>query len=297
MNKKLSVIIGIIILTVVLFSIKDQQQTPAPNSKINVITSFYPLYFFASQIMGDEANVTNITPAGAEPHDYEPTAADIARIEKSSILILNGGQLEPWGDKITNDLKDTNVTVITAGEHLFSNEMKDPHIWLDPVFAQKMVDSIASAAEKKDPVHADLYRVNAKKLNDQLLAIDTDYKTHLIHCQQHDIVTSHAAFAYLADRYHLNQIAISGLSPDEEPAPSRLAEVARLVKEKHIKYIFFESLVNPKLSETIAYETGAQTLVLDPIEGITDQDLQKGETYITHMQENLKHLQIALSCQ
>jgi zinc transport system substrate-binding protein len=133
-------------------------------------------------------------------------------------------------------------------------------------------------------------------LESDLDQLNAEYKAGLSSCQKKDFVTSHAAFGYLAATYGINQIAISGVSPDEEPSSQKLAEVANLVKQKDIKIIFFESLVSPKLSETIASETGAKTMVLDPIEGITSNDLKVGHTYLTVMRDNLAALQDALQC-
>ncbi len=133
-------------------------------------------------------------------------------------------------------------------------------------------------------------------LNQKLDQLDKTYAEGLKTCKQKDIITSHAAFGYLATRYGLNQVAISGISPDEEPSSQQLAEVAKFAKENDVKYIFFESLVSPKLSETIAHEIGAKTLVLDPLEGISDDDIKQGKNYFTVMENNLKNLQKALQC-
>ena len=282
-------------------------------NKLKVTTSFYPLYFFATQIAGNNGNVKNITPAGAEPHDYEPTAQDIARIEKSDLLILNGG-VEAWGDKIKDNLKDKNVEIIVAGDGLLNQQLteqgkiaQDPHIWLDPTLAKKEVEKIKDGFIKKDPNNSSYYETNTKQLEDKLGQLDNTFKQGLSNCEKKDLVTSHAAFGYLASRYGLNQVPISGLSPDQEPSPKQLADVSNFAKKNNIKYIFFESLVSPKLSETIANEVGAKTLVLDPLEGLSDDEINKfatsqgsvvksGKDYFSVMQDNLKNLQVALVC-
>lgn len=302
MNKRIIIIGGfflIILLSyavkIVIFSNNNSENTISLNKDtITVTTSFYPLYFFAKEIGGDKADIVNITPAGSEPHDYDPTPANIVQIEKSKLLILNGAGLELWGDKIRENLKGKKTVILTMEEE---KTVKDPHVWLSPLLAKKQVEKITQGFEQVDSTHSSYYQGNAKELEDTLDALDKKFKDGLRTCKQKDIITSHAAFGYLAQSYGFNQVAISGLSPDEEPPPSKLAEVAKFAKENTIKYIFFESLVSPKLSQTIAKEVGAKSLVLNPIEGLTPEEMQAGKNYSTLMEENLSNLKLALECQ
>lgn len=300
--KKLITLFIIIAVSIGFIAISSNK-TRISSGKLKVIASFYPMYFFAQQIGGNKADVSSITPASAEPHDYEPTAQDIARINDGNMLVLNGGKLEAWGDKIKEQVKGTNVLVVTAGDGLANKTLnengqtiQDPHVWLNPILAKKEVTIIEKGYEKIDPKNADYFRTNAKKLEDELDKLDLEFKAGLASCQKKDFVTSHAAFGYLAVQYGINQVAISGVSPDEEPSSQKLAEISDLVKKENIKIIFFESLVSPKLSQTIAQETGATTMVLDPIEGLTKEDLQAGKNYSTVMRSNLLALQTALQC-
>lgn len=270
------------------------QTNQSTNTK-RIITSFYPLYFFTTRIVADVIEVRNITPAGAEPHDYEPTAKEIAQIEKSNLLLLNGGKLESWGDKVKEEVSKADVKILTVGDNLLSRE-NDPHIWLSPVLAKKIVQKIATEVEQLFFENRILFDRNAEELEKDLDQLDHEYREGLKNCKKKDIVTSHAAFGYLADDYGLRLVSISGISPDEEPSSADLSKIVQFVKNNKIQYIFFESLVSPKLSETIAYETGAQTLVLDPIEGLSDEEIVQGKSYLTKMRDNLKNLQKALEC-
>lgn len=306
MKRKYTVfIIGFLLIAVLIGFAYTNSATnnTVPSNKLQVFGSFYPMYFLAMQIGGDKADVRNITPAGSEPHDYEPSTRDIAQIEASNMLVLNGG-VEAWGGKLKDTLKGSNVEIITAGEELLTKglteegkKIKDPHIWLDPILAKIEAKNIENGFEKIDPKNAAYFQENAKKLNAKLDQLNTDFKQGLSSCQKKDIITSHSAFAYLADAYGLRQVSISGLSPDQEPSAKQLVDIARFAKENNIKYIFFERLVSPKLSETIAGEIGAKTLVLDPIEGISDDDIRQGKNYFTVMENNLKNLKLALGCQ
>ncbi len=303
MKKNLFIIIIVLVL-IGGFTIFNKNSQPAKpnNNKLQITASFYPLYFFANQIGGDKTEVKNITPAGAEPHDYEPTTQDIARIETSNMLVLNGG-VEAWGDKMKNNLKEKPVMIVIAGEGLLTQQLaeegekiQDPHVWLSPQLAKKEVEKIAQGFITVDPTNKSYYERNAKTLENNLDQLDAAYKQGLSNCEQKDIITSHAAFGYLARAYGLNQVAIAGLSPDTEPSSQQLTEVAKFAKENNVKYIFFESLVSPKLSETVAKEVNAKTLVLDPLEGLSDDESKQGKNYFTVMEDNLKNLQEALQC-
>ena len=306
MNKKyLSwFVFGIIFIGLITLIIKNTGTTPQnPSDKPQVVTSFYPLYFFTSQIAGDKADVANITPAGAEPHDYEPTPQDIVKIENSKLLVLNGGGLEAWGDKIKSTIDPKQTVVITAGEGLTTQQvteegqtMTDPHIWLSPVLASQIADKIEAGLVQIDPTNASYYQSNLQTLKSKLTTLDSEYKQGLASCAEKNIITSHAAFGYLATEYNLNQVPITGLSPDAEPSPKELADITKFAKDNHVKYIFFESLVSPKLSDTIATEVGAKTLVLNPIEGLTKDEIASGKDYFSEMRNNLTNLQTALQC-
>ncbi|MFA6994910.1 MAG: zinc ABC transporter substrate-binding protein [Patescibacteria group bacterium] len=311
LKKKLLIIIGGLIFLVLLALIIAMNflSTVKPlltgqADKIKVTASFYPLYFFAGVIGGQRAIVSNITPAGTEPHDYEPTAADMIQIETSRLLILNGGGLETWTQNIKQNINFRQTLVIRAGENLTNQginknnqEIVDPHVWLSPVLAQQMVDKITRGFIAVDPANQIYYQANADKLKIQLTQLDEEYVRGLSHCSHQDIVTAHAAFAYLAFQYHFNQLPIAGLSPEAEPAPQQLINIIQLVKSRQIKYIFFESLVSPKLAQMIAQEVGAQTLILNPLEGLTATEVAQNQNYFTVMRANLVNLQKALECQ
>ncbi|MFA6908273.1 MAG: zinc ABC transporter substrate-binding protein [Patescibacteria group bacterium] len=304
MKKKITIGIIIACCIGVFIWITVDQTSPADTDGLQVTASFYPLYYFTQQIGGDKVSVANITPAGVEPHDYEPTAKDVARIENSRLLIVNGGGLEAWLENVRQNITPGQTTIVTAGEGLPMQEVaeggetiSDPHVWLSPVLARHMVDVIASALTEADPSNGDYYGTNAQALQNRLIALDTEYHRGLRSCTRRTFVTAHAAFHYLAVTYNLEQLAITGISPESEPSPQELASIAEFAREHAVGYIFFEELVSPKLSETVAHEVGAQTLVLNPLEGLTSQDIADGKDYFTEMKSNLTNLQTALECQ
>jgi len=313
--KKL-IIVGTIVLlsifVIILYNIPEKNNSDQFSTPIKVTASFYPLAEFAKQVGGDRVEVVNIIPTGVEPHDFEPSPKDIATIFSSKVFIFNGVGFDPWAEKLKFDLEQKGVKTINMSEYvdLITSEEKhedeenheeeaeelDPHFWLDPVIAKKEVEIIRDVLISIDPEGSIEYINNAARYMEELTALDEKYKNGLASCEIRDAVASHAAFGYLAKRYNINIISIAGLSPEEEPSPKRMAEIAQLAKQKDIKYIFFETLVSPKLSETIAREIGAETLVFNPIEGLTKEEVEAGENYISIMEKNLANLRKALRC-
>lgn len=295
-------------LSIFLFSACTFPHSPdqPTDGKIRVVASFYPLAEFARQVGGNGVSVTTIISAGTEPHDFEPTPQDIARIQESRLFIYNGGTLDPWAGKIASELPSvtpagnagnpsSGVKTLNMAQALGLGGA-DPHFWLDPSLAQKEVTAIREALIQADPARAETYRQNADAYSIKLSALDLQYSRSLAACASREIFTSHAAFSYLARKYNLIQSSIAGLSPDAEPSARQLAELADSATAKKIKYIFFETLASPKLAETLATATRAQTLVLNPLEGLTADEVKSGRDYISVMQDNLKNLVLALNC-
>jgi zinc transport system substrate-binding protein len=207
---------------------------------------------------------------------------------------LNGAHLEPWKENILQIINTKMTRVVTMSDGL--TEANDPHFWLSPKLMKNMAEKISKTMQEADGLHASYYAQNEAVLQQKLSILDEEFTAGLLSCAKRDIVTSHNAFGYLANSYNLRQTPIAGLSPDAEPSPKQLADLSAFVKQNGIKYIFFESLTSPKLSQTLAKETGTQTLVLNPIEGLTPDEVTAGKDYMSEMRNNLKNLQIALEC-
>lgn len=291
----------IIIITALFLSISSYRISDA-SDKIKVAASFYPLAHFAEQVGGDKVDITKIIPGNAEPHEYEPTAKDMVKIQTSRVFIFNGAGLEPWAERILGDLKKKDILTLQMADHFALLGDKrgakyDPHIWLAPLFAIKEVEMIRDIFIKADPANGNYYRSNCAIYTGKLLLLNERYDRGLKSCKNRDIVVSHNAFGYLAERYGFEVHAITGLSPEEEPSPRRMAEIVRTARVKNIKYVFTELLDSPKIAETIANEVGAEILIYSHVSGLTDNDIMAGKTYISAMDENLKNLRLALSCE
>ncbi len=278
---------------------------PQNKAGLQVTASYYPLFDFAKQVGGDLVQATNVTPPGAEPHDFEPSAKALAEAQKSRVFIYNGGSLEPWTEKFRQDYKGTVIKAsqgipLQTGqpeEGQASGNVHDPHFWLDPILAEQIISNVKDGLSQADPAHAAIYARNAATYIRQLQQLDRDYRAGLSQCAQRTVIVSHQSMSYLAARYNLSVEAIAGLSPDSEPNPERLAGISRIVADENIHYIFFESLVSPRLADTIAKETGARTLVFDPIEGLSNEAQKAGKNYLSVQRDNLKNLRLALTCQ
>lgn len=281
--------------------------------KLVVVATFYPLEDFARAIGGDRVTVTSIVPAGAEPHEYEPTPQDILSAYQADVFLLNGAGVDAWAEKIRPELEARGVKVVRMselvallpglpeeehkGEERREENQFDPHFWLDPLLAEKEVVVMKDAFGARDGAGKTVYAQRSTVFLESLSALHDAYQKGLSECALDTVVTSHDAFSYMAKRYGFATLPVAGLSPEAEASPRHLAETALLIREKGIKHIFFETLVNPKVAETLARETGAETLVFNPLEGLTDEERAAGADYLSIMKQNLENLKIALQCQ
>lgn len=275
--------------------------------KVDVVAAFYPLQFLAERIGGDRVVVDNLTKPGAEPHDLELNPRQVGQVVDAELIVyLTGFQPavdeaveQNGGDRAFDVAGVAPLRDAAAGGHEHEGEAgheaesggKDPHLWLDPTRLAGVGDKLAERLGRVDPDHAADYTARAGTLRAELTKLDTEYAEGLRTCQRREVVTSHTAFGYLAEHYGLAQIGLTGLTPEAEPSPQRLAEVAKEAREHQAGTIFFETLVSPKVAETIAREVGARTAVLDPIEGPPAEG-----DYLTAMRANLQTLRTALDC-
>lgn len=321
--------------------------------KLEIKTSFYPMYEFTRHVAGDLANVENLVPAGMEPHDWEPTAQDMAAITDADVLVYNGAGMESWAEQVLDSATGSGLKAIEAsqgievmesveeehehgeeaqesehthedGEHAHEEHAHedgehthdehgheaeghgesghnhdhgglDPHVWLSPALAVQEVRNIEKGLSEAAPEYKDQFKANADAYVAELEALDKDFTAALKDSKRKDFITQHAAFGYLAKQYGLTQVPIAGLSPDLEPSPSRMADIVKFAKEHNVKTIFFETLVSSKVADTIANEIGAKSAVLNPIEGLSEEELAEGLDYVKVMRQNLEALKAALN--
>ncbi|MDE5977098.1 MAG: zinc ABC transporter substrate-binding protein, partial [Turicibacter sp.] len=292
------------------------------SDKINIVTTLFPQYDFARAIGGDKVDVTLLLPAGMESHSYEPTPADIIKINKSDLFIYTGESMEQWAHSIIESVDSEDVYVLdvsqniallapTAGEeepdhdheheegeeehseHEGHNHTYDPHIWTSPKNAMVMVNNVLEALCAVDPKNESYYQANAKAYLKELEALDQELE-EVVAQATHDIIYHGGRFAmqYLTTQYDLNYVS----APFEaEPSAALVAQMITEIKENNIPAIFYEELVDPKIAQMISDETGAQMLLLHSCHNVSKEDFNHGVTYLSLMKQNVENLRVGLN--
>lgn len=314
--KKLIVVLMITTLIIGITACGRTAEKPAPQTELTIYTSFYPMRFLAAEIAGDKAKVISLVPAGVEPHDFELKPRTLAELQESDMLIYNGVGMESWLNNILPSIEKAGVKTVDTSKglkllaydvenadvheeeepdaHGAENLMYDPHVWVSPVKYKQQAQNVLKAMIEIDAANEAYYQANYDKLAAELDQLDKDYREAIATFDTKVFIVSHASFTYLAKDYGLIQLPIRGVTPQAEPSPAKLAELVKICKENNIKYIFFESLVSPKLSEALATEVEAKTLVLNDGQGISEDQIKEGKSYITVMYDNLENLKKAL---
>jgi len=273
-------------------------------ARMPVTASFYPLQFAAEQVGGRHVQVTSLTKAGVEPHDLELTPKDVAAVSSARVVVyakgfqpaVDAAVAQQAGEGRLDVAQVAHLDLPAPGEEAGSVAPSgpDPHFWLDPQRYAEVATAIGARFATADPAHSADYAASTKTFVEALTTLDTQLRQGTASCQSRELVTSHAAFGYLAQRYGFTQVPISGLSPDTEPSAARLAEVADYVRAHGITTIYAETLVDPAFAETVAKSTGAAVARLDPVEGLTE--MSAGRDYLEVMRANLTALRAGQRC-
>ncbi|NLY77974.1 MAG: zinc ABC transporter solute-binding protein [Tissierellia bacterium] len=297
MSKMRKLIIILFSIMLIIVGCSSEANLNSNGSEDNLVyVSFYPLYFLADEIGGDHIDLRMVVPNGVESHEYEPSMQQLKDIEKAQLFIYNGAGFESWADKVVGNIIEEDRT-INASEsvHLIMEDNNpDPHIWLSPQNMIKIGETIKDRLVLMDAANKDEYERNFNELASRLMELDNKYFEELKDKSKDSIIVSHAAFTYLADRYGFEQIPVAGISPEQEPSSKTIADLIEIVKNDNHEYILLETLASPKTVQVIAEETNLQVLTLNPIEGLTEEDITNGEDYITIMEKNLENLKKAL---
>jgi zinc transport system substrate-binding protein len=333
-HQKWICLLSLILIAAFTFSACQKKEEKAEKlQKINIITTLFPLYEFAKHVGQDKVDVVLLLPPGVEPHSFEPKPDDIVRINKADLFIFTGKYMEPWAADILKGLDNKSLVMVDSsqgislmeekGEHEHKHgenqekkgtdthkeghkhEQKeghlhemDPHFWLDFVNAQMMVDHILEGLLKRDSANKDFYSKNAEQYKSKLNDLDVQFKETLSRCKKKMFIhAGHFAFGYMARRYGLQYIAAYGFSPDAEPSPKKLIELVKTLKKHGLAHLYYEELITPRVAETIAKETGASLLMLHGAHNLTKDEFEKGVTFISLMEDNLKNLKAGLQCQ
>lgn len=260
----------------------------SPSNGPTIVAAFYPLAYAAEQVAGPDATIINLTPPGAEAHDLELTAQQVAQIADADLVLYIPG-FQPAVDEAVQQQAGDRALNVTEAITLLAG---DPHVWLNPLNMATIGDEISARLSSNSSIAATAEK-GASDLRASMEALNAEWAAGTSACTIRDLVVSHEAFGYLAAAYGFTQVGIAGLSPEAEPSPARLAEVAKFVKDNGITTIYYETLVDPKVAQTVAAETGAAAAVLDPLEGLPEG--YDGD-YVTVMKDNLVEVRAGQGC-
>ena len=306
--KKKMMLPALLLAAIGLVSACTPQEEAASIDRLQIVASFYPMYDFTKNIVGDEGEVALMVPAGTEAHDYEPSAKDMKKLQDADVFVYNDENMETWVPAVEDTLNEGDVHVVKATENMLllagSDEAHDhahgegeghshdldPHVWLAPSLAIQEVEEIRDQLIEAYPEKEQAFRDNTEAYLEKLHALDESYTEAFSQADQKSFVTQHAAFGYLAVEYGLTQVPISGLSPSEEPTATRLAELKTDVSEYDIQYIYVEENAADTIARTLAKEANVELLVLNPLEGLTNEQMENGEDYLSVMKANLAAL-------
>ena len=305
---KLTGILSAAALVLVGCGTSGSDESAVSEDGIKVVTTFYPMYDFAKNVVGDNGEVSVLLDAGQESHGYEPTPQDIAAIADADVFVYNSDEMETWVPSVLESIESSDVIVVEAAKDIALFELEeaaeeehsdeegedahnvDPHVWLDPVYAQEEVAAILAGMLEADEANKESYEANAAAFNEKLAELDATYQTAFEDAENRTFVVQHAAFGYIARRYDLTEVAVSDVSSDAEPNPAKLAELQQFMIDNQITTVYYSDSASSKTAETLAEEAGATLEVLSPLEGITDEDQEAGKDYLSVMEENLTAL-------
>ena len=287
-------VLGFFVIAVVSIACVGFSGQPASGrDAFLVVTTIYPLQYFAERVGGGSVEVVNLIPPGVEAHDFEPKPADIRMLGSADVILYNGTGFEPWMGRALSNLSGGSRVVVEASKGAANN---DPHVWLDPLQAVAQVELIRDALIEINASMSKSYSEESGALIGELQALNRRYAEGLSACELKSFVTSHDAFGHLALRYGLDQIPVSGLSPESEPSAGELAELADKIQESGAEYLLVEPVVSARLLQTLAAETGAKLLTLHPVASLTNAEAQRGEDYFSIMEANLTTRRTVLKC-
>jgi zinc transport system substrate-binding protein len=281
----------------------NEPQGGVQQGKLKVIASFYPMYDFARNVGGERIEVTSLIPVGVEPHEYEPTTSDILALNGAQVLILNGVIEDSWAPKLVASLDNKQLAVIDTSKGIplvasMDADMpgNDPHLWLDPALAGKQVAAIRDAFIQADPAGKEYYESNAAAYTQKLEVLDAQFRALMPTCKKKDILITHATLAYFCKEYGCTQVPIEGVNAEGEPTPAVVAAIIDQAKADNITVVFTERLYNPKVAQSIADEIHGVVAVFNTVHGMTAEEEQRGENYLSLMQENVRTINKSLDC-
>ena len=315
MKKYIKVLVLLAVAVSLVACGKGKEESSGNDDQLNIVTSFYPMYDFTKNVVGDKANISILIDGGVDSHDYEPSAKDMAKIQDADVFVYNSNEMETWVESVLKNIDTSKVKVIEASEGIELLEGEDheedhddhdheeeehsheydPHVWLNPVLAKTEVENISKGIIEVDSQNKAYYEENTTKYLEELTALDRAYQESFENAMNKKFVTQHMAFSYLAEQYDLEQIAITGISTDQEPTPKELKTIQDLVTEEKVDYIYTEGNSSEKIAKTISSATGAELATLRTMETVAKKERESGVDYLSIMKDNLEALKLSIN--
>jgi len=306
MDKKILILGSVVVLGLAaLFTslVLPSTAASANSSNLNVVASFYPLFDFAKNVGGNRVTVSVLIPPGIEPHEYEFAPADMQKMSNADVFIYNGAGLEPWVPQLLEGIGNANLLSVdsSADIPLITSQDADapgddPHVWIDPVLAKKQVIAIRDAFIVKDPEGRLIYEANAAAYLTKLDVLDASFRSAMANCANRDVFITHATLAYFCKEYNCTQFPIEGVNAEAEPLPADLANFIEQAKEDNVTSVFVEPQFDPRAAQTIASEINGTTVVFNSVHGLTTEQQDAGENYLSLMNKNIQVVKNALRC-
>jgi zinc transport system substrate-binding protein len=324
-NRFLTVAFLLSISTLILVGCGQEDSDSNADGKLTIYTTLYPLEYFAERIGGEHVTAESIIPPGSDAHSFEPTTKTMTELAESDLFIYNGAGMEGFADAAKDTLKNEDVMTLEAAEGIHFDETKEeheehadeegehgehadeegheghdhgnvnPHIWIDPNLAIQQAENIKHALIEIDPDNKKIFESNFASLEEELLALDKEFREMADSAPKKEFLISHDAYSYWESRYGLEQLSVSGLSPSQEPTQKQLEDIIETAKSYNLKYMLFEQNATPKPAKAVQRELGLETLRIHNLSVLTEEDIENDETYFTLMEQNIQTLEKALS--
>lgn len=319
MKKTLSLLLAIIlVITVFTSCAKKPADNKEENGKLQIITTIFPPYDFAKNIVLDMADVTMLLPLGSESHSFEPTTQDIVAIQNCDIFVCIGGESEKWVEKVMDSLDTEKVKVISLIDLVEAKEEEvvegmeaeeeeeekggavieyDEHVWTSPVNAEQITKAICDAICEKDQTNAKEYQYNASDYMARLEKLDSDFREMVSTAKRNRIVVADRfPFRYLCDEYNLKySAAFAGCSASTDPSANTVKYLINKVNEEKIPVIFYIEFSQKTVANTVLQSTKAKAMELHSCHNVSVEDFNNGVGYVELMNRNLEALREALN--
>lgn len=282
--------------------------TVAQNTRsTKVVVTFLPMYLFTKAVSGSSREVEILVPPNVTAHEYQASPSDARKLAQAEILVKNGLGMETFLSGLVANAGNPQLKQIDASQgieplkeedhdhdhghshdhdHSHAHAEGNPHVWLDPILAQKQVENIREGLIAVDPKNAQTYRANAEAYIKQLQQLDQEFKSRLGSVQGCKFIALHDAYPYLAKRYNIQQMAVVEL-PEDSISPRDIQRVISAVKEYNVQALLSEPGANDSRLQQISNDVGLPVKTLDPIEtGSLDP-----QYYFTAMRKNLNTLE------